>query len=82
MEELTKTQIRLLKHALGDETEYRNYFYTTKDTADYPELCKLVDLRLMEKNQSTDKADTFIFHVTHLGKINVRAAWDWGEEDE
>ena len=62
----------LLHHSLGiderNKRAYRNYFATSSNTTDYPDLMLLVDAGLMEKKSSPSwSGSDLTFYVTEAG---------------
>ena len=73
MEELNYS---LLHHTLGiDENNkrtYRNYFATSENATDYPDLMRLVDAGYMEKRESPSWSGCELtFYVTDSGKVKA-----------
>jgi len=77
--ELKKEELHIVLHSLGwshirwyekekiNEKSYRNYFYTNKDTVDYPFIESLIDKGIMSISGKGWDSDSAYFSVTDKG---------------
>jgi DNA-binding PadR family transcriptional regulator len=75
---LSEEELHILKHSLGIsyiqwyerekiDNPYRNYFYTSKNSVDYPIIQKLIKKGLMEDMQRSWSEDASYYYVTNKG---------------
>lgn len=72
------SMLKLIRHCLGNETCWRNYFVTGPDTTDFPVLMQMVEAGLMEKTKYALSSD-YMFRATKKG---IAFAWGKGETNE
>lgn len=76
----TKTQLDLMRHAVGSPRYYRNYFAASVDSPDCREWESLVELGLATRGRGPCEVYPYqYFHVSDEGRSALRRAEGGGE---